>query len=574
MVACVFGALAARLWYLQIALGDKLLEESKHNSRRLIRAVAPRGLLLDRSGVVLAGSRPQFIVTAVPDRLRESPGAIELLADILAVPVADLKEILRTSKSSGTPVRVAADVPLEAVAAVKERSDLLPGVEVGLEQLRYYPDGRLCAHVFGCLGEISKEELKATPDYPLGAFVGKSGIEKLYEKQLRGTDGGKWVEVDVGGRLRRVIGSADAVPGSTLKLGIDRRVQRAAEEALRGKTGAAVALDPNTGEVLAMVSKPDFDPNLFVKGVRVSDWRAIVTNRKHPLQNRAVGNRYPPGSTFKVITMTAGLRYGKVTPNTRIHCVGAYHIGHSRRRCWSRHGTVDPIRALERSCDVFFYSVGRWVGINRLAVVGREFQLDEPSGVDLPGETRGTMPDEQWKREHCREKKWYPGETVVCAIGQGYVQATPIRMALVAAAISNGGTVYRPHIVTEIRNASGKVTFRAKPSVEGRVRIPLNDLAMIRTGMRQAVLAGTAKAADIAGVAICGKTGTADDPPRKRPHAWFICFAPMEKPTIAICVFAEGGGHGGSVSAPIARKMLEAWFGRSAGKARAAGRTD
>ena len=574
LVACVFAALAGRLWYLQIAMGNRLLEESKQNSRRLIRAVAPRGMVLDRNGKVLAGSRPQFIVTAVPELLRESPFGMRRLERILDISENDLRQILEAGTTSGAPVRVAVDVPMEIVAGIKEQADMLPGVEVSLDQARYYPDGPLCAHIFGYLGEIDEREMQRMPSYPLGAFVGKAGIEKRYERELRGSDGGKWIEVDAAGRLRRVMGNAAPQPGSTLVLAIDKFVQKAAEEGLRGKTGAAVAIDPRNGDVLALVSKPDFDPNIFVGGVLLKDWRRIVGNKKHPLQNRAIANKYPPGSTFKVITMTAGMRYGKVQPNMRVVCGGAYHMGRKTFHCWGRHGVVDPIKAVAQSCDVFFYTVGRAVGINRLAVVAREFGVDKRTGIDTGGETKGTVPDEQWKREHCREKNWYPGETVVCSIGQGYVQATPIRMALVAAAIGNGGIIYQPHIVKRVTTASGRIVHLAKPRIAARVAFEPKQLAMLKEGLRQAVQHGTAKAAGIPGIEVCGKTGTAQDPPRPRPHAWFICFAPREKPSIAICVFAEGGGHGGSVSAPVARKMLEAWFHKSAGQSQAAGRTD
>lgn len=574
MVA-IFLALVGRLWYLQIAKGQELLEQSRRNSRRLIRVTAPRGLVLDRNGQTLASSRPQFIVTAVPERLRGHAEAKKRLASVLQMTPRDLDSILLESRrpAAGAPVRIAVDVPMEVVAKIKEQADLLPGVEVGLEQIRYYAGGSICCHLFGHLGEINAEEMERMPDYPMGAFVGKAGIEKRYEGELRGTDGGKLVEVDAAGRLRKVLGNVPPVAGKTLVLGIDKEVQKAAEEAMRGLTGAAVAVDPRSGEVLAMVSKPDFDPNLFAKGVRPSDWRRIVTNKRHPLQNRAIGSRYPPGSTFKIITMTAGLRYGKIRPRMRVSCGGVFHLGRKAFRCWSRHGAVDPIRAVAMSCDVFFYTVGRAVGIGRLAEVAREYGVDEPSGIDLPGESKGTVPDEDWKRRRFRQP-WYGGDTVNCSIGQGFVQATPLRMALVAAAVANGGTIYRPYVVKEIRSPEGKVVFQARPTPVHRVAFAPNDLQMVREGLRAAVTSGTGRAADIPGVAVCGKTGSAEDPPRRMPHAWFVCFAPMENPTIAICVFAEQGGHGGTTSAPVARRMMEAWFRRTPTQAQSAGRTD
>jgi penicillin-binding protein 2 len=311
--ALLFVILTGRLWYLQIAAGSKLLVESEMNRKRLIRVRAPRGMIVDRKGRILATSRPQFVVMAIPEILKANPHSMKTLCGVLNVTEAELMQIMTKERAAElAPVRVAIDVPLDVVAKLQERHPILPGVSVELDQLRSYPDGPLAAHVLGYIGEINEEQLESfrqrgIDKYKPGDYVGKSGIEKQYETLLHGEDGGQEIEVDVAGRTRRVLGNKAPIPGDTLTLTIDKDLQIAAERAMQGKTGAAVAIDPQTGEVLAMVSKPDFDPNIFVKRVKVADWNKIILNRHHPLQNRAIANKYPPGSTFKAVTGTAAL---------------------------------------------------------------------------------------------------------------------------------------------------------------------------------------------------------------------------------------------------------------------------
>lgn len=572
----LFGVLLARLWYLQIAVGDQLLAKSEINRKRLIRVRAPRGLILDRNGKELATSRPQFVVLVIPELLQEDPSAMAALCGILGVTEKELQAIMNRERAAEyAPVRVAVDVSLDVVAKIEERGPILPGVSVELDQLRSYPDGSLCAHVLGYIREVNKEELDAfkaagITRYKPGDYVGKFGIEKQYEDLLHGEDGGEEIEVDARGRTRRVLGNKAPVPGATITLTIDKDLQIAAERAMAGKTGAVAAINPQTGEVLAMVSKPDFDPNIFVKKIKVEDWNKIIKNKAHPLQNRAIANMYPPGSTFKPVTAVAALKYGVATPSTGAYCsgVGLYH-----RRCWKRHGPVSFTTAISQSCDVFFYEMGRRLGINRLAEVARQFGLSFATNIDLPEEVRkvgdtrkGTVPDEAWKKSHFRSKdqqKWYPGETVICAIGQGYVLATPLQMALVTAAVSTSGKVYRPQLLKEARNPghSGRILRNFEADLTRQVDASPDIFKAVQYGMRQTVVGGggTGRVVDLGDISVAAKTGSAEVR-GKKPHAWFICYAPTENPEIAIAVISEHGGHGSTGAAPVARAILDVYF--------------
>lgn len=570
IIIAMFIILVGRLWYLQIALGKELLAESEMNRERLIRVRAPRGTIYDRKNRILATSRPQYVVSAVPEYLKKDIEAEKLLAHILNLTFDELEQILAKPHPVFAPVRVAVDVPLDIVAKVSERTMLLPGVSVDYDQLRYYPDGAAVAHIMGYIGEISDAGLKEFQEkypnkYRQGDYVGKAGIEYQYEPLLHGEDGGMRIEVDARGRKTRTLGEKKSIPGATIKLSIDRDLQIAAARSMEGKTGAAVAVNPQTGEVLALVCKPDFDPNIFVKKVKVADWNKIILNPKHPLQNRAVKNKYPPGSTFKPITAVSALNYGVATTATTMNCPGSYYFGGHRYGDWKTHGFVDFNKSIAMSCDVYYYEMARRLGINKLAVTGRSFGLSYKTGIDLPSEVAGTMPDEQWKKDHFKRpeaKKWWPGETISHGIGQGYIQTTPLQMALVNAAVANWGVQMKPQMVLEILDPNDKPIHKFKPEILRTVPASQKIWEAVRNAMRQTVIAGTGRVVDVPGIAVAGKTGSAEDPPRPRPHAWFTCFAPLEKPTIAIAVIGENGGHGATGAAPVARAILDVYFGK------------
>jgi len=585
-VIALFVVLMGRLWYLQIVRGQELLGRSEANRVKLLRTRAPRGTILDRKGRILATSRPQFVVLATPEKLREDKEALHTLCGVLEISAGELESIIKKGQGRpGSPTRVAMDVPLPVVARIGELRMKLPGVSVELDQIRNYPDGGAVAHIMGYLGEIDREELdesdRTRKGYRPGDYVGKSGLEKHYEEILRGADGGKQIEVNAFGRVVRILGEKESVPGRTLKLAIDKDLQIAAHRAFGRQVGAAVAVDPRTGGVLAMVSSPVYDPNVFAKRLKSADWEKITSNRAHPLQNRCVYNVYPPGSTFKPMMAIAGLTRDPDISRMTVGCPGVFHMGRARFGCWKVHGGVDFTRALADSCDVWYYNLARRTGIEHMAEIARDFGIGSATGIDLPHESRrkdggvGNMPDPAWKKRRYHER-WYPGETVICAIGQGYVQASPLQMALACAGVANSGPVPRPHLVDEILRPNGSRARLIEPAVKHRVEAPAEYFSMVKSGMRAAVTSGTGKVCDMKDVAVCGKTGTAQDPPRPS-HGWFICFAPMENPTIAVAAIVEGGRHGATTAAPICRAILDVYFGKkkpqeiAQGSARASG---
>ncbi|MCE5323429.1 penicillin-binding protein 2 [bacterium] len=573
----LFLILIARLWYLQIALGNELMRASEANRIKLLRTRAPRGTVLDRKGRVLATSRPQFVVLATPDVLKKDKHAINTLCGILAITPVELEDRLQMSMRKGearpgSPVRVEVDVPLATVARIGEMRMDLPGVSVELDNLRNYPDGEAVAHVMGYLGEISEERLaqtkKENKDYRPGDYVGKSGIEREYEDLLRGQDGGKQIEVNAMGRAVRILGEKRSTPGKTLKLTIDRDLQIAAERSLGKQTGAVVAISPKTGAVLAMVSKPSFDPNIFVKRIKRSDWDRIT--RERALQNRSVYNVYPPGSTFKPIMAIAGLVYHQCNKNTTVSCPGSFHFGRTFR-CWKVHGRgVTFTRAIAESCDVWFYKLALRLGIDRMAKVAKQFGISQATGIDLPYESRyednhvGTMPSTAWKKKrfknHPEQQKWYPGETPSCGIGQGYVETSPLQMAVAIAAVANKGKVYRPYLLDEVLDRNGKVTMRTKPYIKRRVDASDEDFELVRQAMRATITQGTGRVCNIPGITVAGKTGSAEN--RGPAHAWFVCFAPLEDPQIAVACIVEHGRHGASAAAPVCRAIMDVYFGK------------
>ncbi len=573
LVVALFVILLGRLYYLQIVHGRDLLRASDLNAVKLLRTRAPRGTILDRKNHSLATSRPQFVVLAMPDVLAKNKEALTTLCEILQITPAEIDEIVKDNMKRrlarpGSPVRIKVDVKLETVARIGENRMKLPGVSIELDQLRSYPDGPAVAHIMGHLGEISQSELEEAEeqgkDYRLGDYVGKSGLEKQYEDLLRGKDGGKRIMVDVTGRMVRILGEQPSVPGKALKLTIDRDLQVAAHRAMGKQTGAAVALDPRTGAVLAMVSSPSYDPNVFVKKVTRKDWEKINLDKGRPQQNRAVYNVYPPGSTFKPMAAVAGLIHKECSLNTTVSCPGSFRLGRTFR-CWKVHGGgVNFNRAIAESCDVWFYNLALRLGVDRLAAVLREFGYGSPTGIDLPRESRykdghlGTMPDTAWKRRVYKEK-WYLGETPSVGIGQGYVETSPLQNAVAIAGITQDGRIYQPYLLDQVLDSKGRVT-NTRPRLLRQVKAAPKDFEMVRVAMRQTITAGTGRVVDIPGVTVCGKSGSAEN--RGPAHGWFVAFAPLEKPTIVVCCIVEHGRHGATSAAPVCRAILDVYFGK------------
>jgi penicillin-binding protein 2 len=543
-------ALVVRLWHLQIAQGSEMERAARRTRIRPLPVAAPRGSIRDRNGKVLATNRPTYVAYILPDADLNLIGP--RLAPLLGMTDEELRERFDEGRiDSYRPVAVAWRLDTAAVSRIEERKPRLPGVMVAREEERYYPVGAAAAHVLGYVGQVSEADLGSDVGRGLeiGDMIGKFGVERSAEVILRGSAGRRYFEVDAAGRLARSVGSDPATPGTDVVLSLDADLQQAAWEALGEHVGAIVALDPSTGEILAMVSKPDFDPNHFIPRVDPKVWATLNADPHHPLQNRAIQNCYPPGSTFKPITLIAGLMENAITPETTITCQGGVRVGRRTFSCWKHHGGgVDPVRAVAESCDTFFYRVGLKLGNAPMAEWARRLGLGAPTGVDLPGEQEGFVPTTEWK-EGARHERWYPGDSANMAIGQGFVQASPLQMALMAAAVANGGYMVRPHVLKRRRVESTSLGIRTE------------DLSVAQRGMEQAVAGGTAWRARIPGVRAAGKTGTAQDPPRKEPHAWFVGYAPAEGPRIAVCVFCEQGRSGGEVAAPIGGWLMGRYLG-------------
>ncbi len=587
-VAAVFVAfllVGARLWYLQVLHGPDMRSLSENNRIRLVRVPAARGIVYDRHGEILIDNRPSFDVVFVPEDAHDRRRVLKNVADYLAEPEATLHQTIHAPSKrppyEGIVLRRDLDWP--GVVALETHQLDIPGVSVQVAPRRYYPYGPLAAHLLGYVGEVSESELKnGTSPYRSGDLVGKASLEKAWDDDLRGTPGGQQVEVDALGRRMRVLQEVPDVPGSTLTLTLDRDLQEEAERALGDADGSIVALDPRNGEILVMVSHPSFDPNVFARGVRRDEWRTLVQDHKHPLQNRAVQGQFPPGSTFKIAVATGALEVGAITPATGVSCSGGLQFGNHFFRCWKKggHGSVSLHSAIVQSCDVFFYQVGQRMGVDNIAEYARRLGLGIPSGIELEHEKTGTIPDTKWKRQRFNQP-WFAGETLSVAIGQGYVTATPLQMAQLAAMIANGGIRYRPHYVKRIDAPDGTVRKEIEPEILSDAHLKKSTLAQVRAAMRDVVMsdAGTGKKARIVGIEVAGKTGTAQavkldegvtgttkSAHAARDHAWFIAFAPVENPEIAVsCIVEHAGEHGGTVAAPIVQQVMSHYFDRNQG---------
>jgi penicillin-binding protein 2 len=576
LVTLVFGLLVMRLYYLQIVRGQHYSRLAEENRISLIRVRAPRGIVFDRHGNVLVTNRPSFSVSLDLDTLRDVDATVDAVAAALGLDRADLGSKVRAVEPYRRfePVRVKDDVTRQEVAALEALRYEHPGVLVEVEPRRSYPHGALASHVLGYVGQINPAELKARADlgYRMGDYIGKMGIEKELDAELKGRDGFQQMEVDSLGRGVKVLSSIPPVPGHSVTLTIDLALQQVAEEALAGSAGAIVAIDPRDGSVLAAASSPGIDPNSFSHGLSQEEWNRLSHDGSHPLQNRIVQAQYPPGSVFKILTAAAALESGAVTPETRFTCRGAMRYGNRDFRCWKKegHGDVSLHRALVESCDVYFYQVGLKAGIDEIARAAREFGLGKATGLELGGETPGLIPDSAWKRR-VRKEPWYSGETLSAAIGQGYDLVTPVQAARLAATVANGGTVHRPHLIRRVADGSGATVRTGAVIVENTARLKPETLAVIRSGLWGVVNepGGTASGARVPGLTVAGKTGTAQvvrlarkgerqaaSGVETRDHAWFVCYAASGAAQVAIAVVVEHGGHGGSVGAPIARRLV------------------
>jgi penicillin-binding protein 2 len=588
-----FFGLLARLWFLQVVRGGEYLALAQTNRLRHVPLPAPRGLILDRHNEVLATSRVRHSISIVPAALpsarRESKERLAILKSLgfllkmtPAEIEAELEEARRKRAGIYDPVAIVEEADLATITLIEENKWRLGRAVLVTDDIkRFYPQGLLAAHLLGYTRvvderdlERNEEEQKKDPDARLlkyGDVIGKSGIEREYDRYLAGIEGSDQYEVDARARPVRRVSTIPEKPGNTLVLTIDAKLQRAAENALSQarNSGAAVAIDPRNGEILAMVSRPAFDPNIFSLPRRTFNkiWSGIGDNPKKPLINRAISSHFPPASTFKSVTAAAGLQRGTLSPGTVYSCPGGYRLGGRFFGCWKTHGSVNLMGAIAGSCDSYFYQAALKLGDPEssgptyLASVARDFGLGQETGIDLPGGTDGLVPDPAWRqrvnKRHPDLAHWYPGNTLNMSIGQGDTLVSPLQLADLCATFANGGTLWQPHIFKELRGS--KIESFA-PSVRHRVAIDAQNLAIVRAGLRSVITDGTGRGIAMPQVEIAGKTGSAEDAHHALPHAWFMCFAPYRHPTIAIAVIVENSGHGSENAAPVAKAILEAAF--------------
>jgi penicillin-binding protein 2 len=587
LVAAIFAMLAVGFWIFQIAQHQKFREMAENNQTRRLPLPAPRGVLLDRYGKVLVENQDTINIAVVREQTKDLGDVLRTLAMATGVPEAQLRETLsrRRREPSYRPIVLIENASQEQYIAVRARSLELPGIIAEPVPARRYPASDMAAHLFGYVGEVTPTQLQR-PEYDgiePGSVVGQAGVELAYNKMLMGTDGSKTVVVNSVGREIKELERQLPTMGRPLQLTLDQDLQKATEDGFTaaGFNGAAVVVDPSNGEVLAFTSRPAYDPNAFAAGINRATWNELTSDNLKPLQNRALQSRYPPGSTFKPAVGLAGLEEGVIDPNFTVHCAGGATFYGRRFACWKKggHGAVNLKTAIEQSCDVYFYTVGNMLGIDKINKWATLLGLGVKSNIDLPNELVGLVPSTQWKQE-TRHEKWYAGETISVAIGQGQVNVTPVSMAVYAATLANGGTRITPHIIKAADDGNGLKALPAPPP-QSKIDVSAEKLQAIRQGMWGVVNGGgTGGRARVEGHDVCGKTGTAQVISNQnriraqqlnknadfRDNGWFIFFAPRDNPTIAGVVFLEHGLHGPN-AASVAHHILATYFAKQDGKA-------
>lgn len=566
------GVLVVRLWQIQILSGPYYQNLSKDNTSRTVILEPARGLIYDRSGTLLANNVSSFSLYVTVEDVKNREALIQQLVRLVGLDEAVVRKKMSERAGKLVPRKLKEGLTLREAALVESRQLDLSGVWVQGESQRNYPLGMTASHVVGYVGEVSAEQLEEEEfaNLHLGSIVGRYGVERTYDRFLRGKTGRKVIEADALGHERRTISIEKPTAGDDVYLTIDGRLQQLAEQLLGEEAGAIVAVDPTNGEVLALASHPAFDPNVLSRELTPRQWEAIAQNETHPLTNRATQGQYPPGSTFKIIMAAAALETDMVKPSTTVRCSGGFWFGRRLYRDWKAggHGTMNLHTALVNSCDVYFYNLGERLGIDTIAAFAGRFGLGRLTGIDLTSEQSGTVPSSAWKKKFLGEP-WYPGETISTAIGQGYLTVTPIQMAQVVATVANGGIVFRPHLVKGLLDRATGQFQEAPIAPSGQLAVKPKTWEIIRGALAGVVVDGTAKRARSSLVTIAGKTGTAQTvalrpgqmgevPKKLRDHAWFVAYAPAEDPRIAVAVLVENMGHG-SAAAPLAKQLIEAY---------------
>jgi penicillin-binding protein 2 len=571
----LFGLLLLRLWFLQLIKGDYLQMRSEYNRIRSQDIPPWRGMIMDRDGNILVDNRHSFNLMASLEDIQD-PGTLgRRLGSLLKIDGDALVAQIDKARQAGlSQVRLKNQLTWDEMALVETYKAELPGVFIIVASKREYHQPSLASHELGYLGEITEAQLKSGryPAYKMGDYLGRAGLEAAWEGVLRGKQGSRRIEVDAYGRELGKMDQTPSIPGANVQLTIDTRLQQEAESLLEGKVGSIVALNPNNGKILAMASSPTFSQATFERGVSAEDWQKLLEDKDHPLINRSIRGQYPPGSTFKIVMALAGLEENVITPQTVINCRGSIQVGNHEFHCWRRrgHGDVNLYQALMHSCDVYFYEVGRRLGIERIDKWCKRFGLGVPTGIKLSGELPGLVGSPEWKRTRFHAG-WQEGDTLSLSIGQGYNLTTPLQVARMAATLANGGTLYQPQLVEKVETPSGEVLHRFEPIVQGHLDADPANIALVRKALVAVVKNGTGQRAYLDNVEVAGKTGTSQVVSLEREkagksihrfqnHAWFVAYAPADDPQIVVSVLVEHGGQGGEVAAPIARKFLASYF--------------
>ena len=565
----VIAVLIGRAAYLQIYQGEYYAGLADGNRIRIVPSMAPRGTFYDRNGELLVTNRPGFSVSLLPLTAPISDDVSARLSDLLKVPTDEIKTKI-AGHSGFNPIRIKTDVTPDIVSIIEEQKSQYPGVVIEVTPIRDYILKQEGAHAFGYVSEINDTELEKMKDegYKSGDIIGKFGIEKIYDKELRGENGGQQVEVDVSGKPVQILGRKEPVPGDDLELTIDIKLQQAAEKAvdeqltqIGAHAAAAVVMNPQTGEILAMVSRPAFDPNLFAHGISSKDWNQLNNNPYHPMDNKTITGEYPPGSTFKIVTGTAALTEGVVTPDEQIFDSGHHWIIPKGNADGEALGWLNFRSALAHSDNVYFYEMGNRLGIDRLEKYARMFGLGAKTGIDLPYEASGLVANRRYKEKNFDDGEWYLSETFDAAIGQGFNLVTPLQAAMVMGEIAADGKRYKPHVVNRIIAPDGSVVKDFQPELLSQLDVPEEDIKLVQDGLHDVTKYGTA-ASSFRGftVDIAGKTGTAENS-QGRDHGWFVAYGPFDNPNVVVAVIVENGGYGSQSAVPIGRKILEAAFG-------------
>jgi penicillin-binding protein 2 len=581
-VALYFVVLVGSFWFLQVAQYTRYKGLAENNHQRLLPLRAPRGVILDRHGRVLVENRNAFNISILREHSKDLEGTIRALAEVTQVPVAQIRETVEQHKREPTyrPIVVITDAEFWQVAAIAARRLELHDVMVEEVPTRQYPAETLAAHLFGYVGEASEEQV-ALGVFPMGAVVGQQGVEKIYNTVLMGQDGARRVMVNSMGREIQELDKRLPVEGRRVQLTIDLAMQKAAEDGFRhfGYNGAAIILEPTTGEVMTFVSMPAYDPNSFASGIDRTTWQQLNTDKLLPLQNRAIQGRYSPGSTFKLVVATAALESGLVTPDFKVHCGGGavFYGRYFKCHLAGGHGTVDMRHAIEKSCNVYFYTLGNMLGVDRIHEWAEKLGMSGKTGIDLPNEVESLVPSTEWKKQKTGEK-WYAGETISVAIGQGQTSITPTSLAVMMATLANGGTRLVPHLVKTVDEGKGWEPVPPPPSPFKPFLFKPGTISAIHDGLWMAVNeAGTAGRARIPGRDVAGKTGTAQvisiqgkqraghTDKDLRDHGWFVFMVPRDNPELAGALFVEHAEHG-YLAAPIARHVIETYYAEKEGR--------